>query len=106
MSDRERWIVYPLLFLAIGMSLRDKTLPTKRVFTEKLVVLNDKDMSVVEIGSTAEGYGSIRARRGERTFTWPPSDDDLLSPRRTLEWLRSFQSGKTGLEQPGRNRKN
>lgn len=24
MSDRERWIVYPLLFLALGVSLRDK----------------------------------------------------------------------------------
>ena len=24
MSDRERWIVYPLLFLALGTALRDK----------------------------------------------------------------------------------
>ncbi|HEY2759298.1 MAG TPA: hypothetical protein VGI75_01105 [Pirellulales bacterium] len=26
MSDRERWIVYPLLFLAIGMSMRNQAL--------------------------------------------------------------------------------
>ena len=105
MSDRERWIVYPLLFLAIGMSLRDKTLPTKRLVTQKLVVLNDNDASVVEIGATAEGNGAIRARRGDRTFIWPPSDDEILSPARTLDWLRGFHSDKTGLEESGRNKK-
>ena len=105
MSDRERWIVYPLLFLAIGMSLRDKTMPTKRVLTQKLVVLNDNDAPVVEIDATAEGNGAIRARRGDRTFTWPPSDDEILSPGRTLDWLRGFHSNKTGLEEPDRNKK-
>jgi hypothetical protein len=105
MSDRERWIVYPLLFLAIGMSLRDKTLPTKRVVTQKIVVLNDNDASVVEIGATAEGTGAIRARRGNRTFTWPPSDDEILSPAHTLDWLRGFHSDKTGLEESGRSKK-
>lgn len=34
MSERERWIVYPLLFLALGASLRDKLL--KQTFTETL----------------------------------------------------------------------
>ena len=105
MSDRERWIVYPLLFLAIGMSLRDKTLPTKRVFTEKLVVFNGKDESVVEIGATADGNGAIRARRGDRTFYWPPRDDEILSPGRTLDWLRSFHSDKTGPEEPAHTKK-
>jgi hypothetical protein len=28
MSERERWVVYPLLFLALGVSLRDKLLGT------------------------------------------------------------------------------
>ncbi len=65
MSDRERWIVYPLLFLAIGMSLRDKTLPTTRVLTEKIVVLNDNDVPVVEIGPTKEGNGAINVYRGD-----------------------------------------
>ena len=27
MSQRERWMVYPLLFLALGVSLRDKLIP-------------------------------------------------------------------------------
>jgi hypothetical protein len=105
MSDRERWIVYPLLFLAIGMSLRDKQFPTKRVLTQKLIVLNDKDESVVEIGATADGNGAIRARRGDRTFTWPPSDEEILSPGRTLDWLRAFHRDKTETQESGLNRK-
>ncbi|MEN6405723.1 MAG: hypothetical protein ABFC77_04545 [Thermoguttaceae bacterium] len=27
MSNRERWIVYPLLFLSLGMAVRDKVMP-------------------------------------------------------------------------------
>ncbi|MBN2581001.1 MAG: hypothetical protein JXB10_18610 [Pirellulales bacterium] len=30
MSERERWIVYPLLFLALGVALRNQFFPTKR----------------------------------------------------------------------------
>ena len=35
MSDRERWIIYPLLFLALGTSLRDKL--AQKVETEVLL---------------------------------------------------------------------
>ncbi len=38
MSDRERWIVYPLLFLALGLNLRDKITGTLR----RLVLLDGK----------------------------------------------------------------
>jgi hypothetical protein len=31
MSTRERWIVYPLLFLALGIAMRNQFLPTKRM---------------------------------------------------------------------------
>jgi hypothetical protein len=34
MSERERWIVYPLLFLALGAALRDKF--TRQVMTDRL----------------------------------------------------------------------
>jgi hypothetical protein len=30
MSERERWIVYPLLFLTLGIALRNQFLPTRR----------------------------------------------------------------------------
>ena len=31
MSTRERWIVYPLLFLTLGIAMRNQFLPTKRM---------------------------------------------------------------------------
>lgn len=31
MSTRERWIVYPLLFMTLGIALRDKVLPPNRL---------------------------------------------------------------------------
>jgi hypothetical protein len=44
MNDRERWIVYPLLFLALGASLRDKLFDQTRsrsVVCEQLVLVSD-----------------------------------------------------------------
>jgi hypothetical protein len=44
MSDRERWIVYPLLFLAIGASLRDKLFDrttSKSIVCQELIVVDD-----------------------------------------------------------------
>lgn len=35
MSERERWIVYPLLFLALGASLRDKLI--KQTLSDKVI---------------------------------------------------------------------
>ena len=30
MTDRERWIVYPLVFLTLGIALRNQFLPTRQ----------------------------------------------------------------------------
>ena len=43
MSERERWIVYPLLFLALGSALRDKLVKqtrTKQLVCEELIVVD------------------------------------------------------------------
>ncbi len=43
MSDRERWIVYPLLFLALGAALRDKLAKqtrAKQIVCEQLYVVD------------------------------------------------------------------
>jgi hypothetical protein len=37
MSSRERWIVYPLLFLTLGIAIRDKFLPAKRLMVMNLM---------------------------------------------------------------------
>jgi hypothetical protein len=36
MTDRERWIVYPLLLLTMGISLRGKAYPTKKVDADRV----------------------------------------------------------------------
>jgi len=48
MSKRERWIVYPLLFFALGSALRDKILQrieAKEVFCESLKIVDQQDPS-------------------------------------------------------------
>jgi hypothetical protein len=45
MTDRERWIVYPLLFLALGASLRDKLVDrtTKKIIAcQELLILDEQ----------------------------------------------------------------
>lgn len=46
MSERERWIVYPLLFLALGTALRDKIFnltQSQKVVCESLAVFKNGD---------------------------------------------------------------
>jgi hypothetical protein len=47
MSERERWVVYPLLFLALGASLRDKLIDqtTSRVIVCQELQVVDDDLS-------------------------------------------------------------
>src|ERR1700753_1788049 len=67
MSDRERWIIYPLLFLALGAALRDKFVdPTVRksiVCQELTIVDDDADLQtgarvLAKIGPNPEAAGS------------------------------------------------
>jgi hypothetical protein len=47
MSDRERWIVYPLLFLALGASLRDKLVDrttTKSIACQELLIVDEQPL--------------------------------------------------------------
>jgi hypothetical protein len=36
MSSRERWIVYPLLFMTLGIALRDKIIPAHRLQLDEI----------------------------------------------------------------------
>jgi hypothetical protein len=45
MTERERWIVYPLLFLALGAALRDKLVDrttTKSIVCQELLVVDEE----------------------------------------------------------------
>lgn len=55
MTERERWIVYPLLFLALGASLRDKLAKQTRsqqIVCQELFIVNDRGEPVARL---AEG---------------------------------------------------
>jgi hypothetical protein len=67
MTERERWIVYPLLFLTMGISLRGKAYPTKKVDADRiecgeLVVTGPDGKPAVVLNASAPG-GQIIARR-------------------------------------------
>ncbi len=79
MSDRERWIVYPLLFLAIGMSWHDKIAPNKRVLTHDLVVVNDEGQPVVRIRATPDGDGAVQVMRKDREFELTLGHENTVS---------------------------
>ncbi len=59
MSERERWIVYPLLFLALGASLRDKLFDmtmSRRIVCQELIIAEDnrtgeEPLPLVKIGA-------------------------------------------------------
>jgi hypothetical protein len=47
MSDRERWVIYPLLFLALGAALRDKLIDqttTKSLVCQELLVMDEQPL--------------------------------------------------------------
>src|SRR5688572_3716032 len=47
MSDRERWVVYPLLFLALGASLRDKLVDrttSKSIACQELLIVDEQPL--------------------------------------------------------------
>lgn len=54
MNERERWIVYPLLFLALGAALRDKIIKTtesQRIKCQGLVVVDAEDRPLLVLGA-------------------------------------------------------
>ncbi len=58
MSSRERWTVYPLLFLTLGIALKDKvtrSLDTDQVVCHRLFVTDQLGNSQVVLGATPQG---------------------------------------------------
>lgn len=64
MSSRERWTIYPLLFLAILMAARNDVLPTERsrfrtIECQELIVSNLNNEPLVKIGETSQEAGVV-----------------------------------------------
>jgi hypothetical protein len=89
MSDRERWIVYPLLFLSLGVSLHDKMLPSKEVKTHRVVVVNDDEKDVVQIDGTNDAAVVSGNLRGLETVEIAPELQPLLRALRLQRATRA-----------------
>jgi len=66
MSERERWIIYPLLFFALGAALRDKLLhriDVKEIYCESLKIVDQQDPT----GRVLAELGIQRARSSDPT---------------------------------------
>jgi hypothetical protein len=60
MSTRERWIVYPLLFLALGTAIKPKLVPAERVSCRKLEVVDQDLQPRIRLTAGASDEGAIR----------------------------------------------
>jgi hypothetical protein len=88
MSERERWVVYPLLFLALGAALRDKLIDrtiTRNIVCQELSVIDEETPGnqpprvLARFGrsgsarvGTLEINGQLRIVDGEPSNTSPP----------------------------------
>ena len=78
MSSRERWTVYPLLFLAIGLALRAALLPPEfvgevdaaKVTCREFLVIDEAGHVLIHAGRVRErGGGGIVIRDGDKAVT-------------------------------------
>lgn len=60
MSTRERWIVYPLLFLALGTAIKPKLVPAERVSCRRLEVVDEELQPRIRLTAGASDEGEIR----------------------------------------------
>lgn len=72
MSTRERWIVYPLLFLTLGIAMRDKIVPPKHVQVEELaaVQIRCNQLQVAQLAS-ASRFAAPTIQCAELAVTGP-----------------------------------
>ena len=84
MTTRERWIVYPLLLMTLGIVMRDKVWPQRRFLAQSIeaqdvevggtlrcdtLVIDDEETEAVRIGVVPGRGGQVEVcgRDGQRT---------------------------------------
>ncbi len=108
MTERERWIVYPLLFLALGSALRDKMLKqtsSDRILCQQLMVLdrNGQPAAVIEenrlqlLGASSQlgVQGAVQAHSVNADGLFQQGQPIVGSFQQLLQWMI-----QTGLVQP------
>ena len=102
MSDRERWTVYPLLFLAIGLAMRAVLVPPAamgdidavRLVCREIVVEDENGTVVLHLGRIAGGGGrlEINDREGNALMAvgsqpvGTPDDEKNDEPKAAIEF--------------------
>jgi hypothetical protein len=101
MNERERWIVYPLLFLALGAALRDKLVDrttAKSIVCQELSIV-DEEPTGREPQRTLVRIGRTKARPGGKSSALMQMNGDLeifdddLTDSSTPPFL--FRAGRT-----------
>lgn len=91
MTERERWIVYPLLFLALGAALRDKLFDqtqSKRIVCEELLVKNVQAENV----QAANVLADLINAKNYAYQNVPFAPTSLQGPGMTsADWLRALR---------------
>jgi len=83
MTERERWVVYPLLFLALGAALRDKLFDrtiTKSIVCQELTVL-EEEPSGVRILAQIGRNDSMSSASNAYMFVNGQLDTDLINAK-------------------------
>ncbi|MEM9185535.1 MAG: hypothetical protein AAGB00_03470 [Planctomycetota bacterium] len=92
MSERERWIVYPLLFLALGTALRDKLMKqtvADQVVCKQLIIRGDETDFVV-LNEKGVQANSVEATRQLRLTGQPVLNGATIPP-----WFRALMTART-----------
>jgi hypothetical protein len=87
MSDRERWIIYPLLFLALGAALRDKLIDrttTKSLVCQELLVMDEQPMGGEPVLLARIGPGNQTNSKSASKGHFMLSGDIALSGEMTV----------------------
>jgi len=99
MSNQERWVVYPLLFMAIGLALMDKIYKPESVFVSKLscdelTVLDTRRQPILHVGAQPDDRGSLVVFRSDpNAIHRSPGTADLDEGRRSLEMGQDDNGG-------------
>jgi hypothetical protein len=79
MTERERWIVYPLLFLALGAALRDKLVDrttTRSIVCQELLIV-DEDSTNPQSQRTIARIGRVKPKPGGKSTASLQINGDL-----------------------------
>lgn len=101
MSERERWIVYPLLFLALGVGLRDELFDrtwSKNVVCQQLIAMEESPTNPLERRLIAAIGPKGRASLDDTADTGQLSVDTVLA-REVVAEKYTIRGGQLDLVQ-------